>query len=243
MNLIDDVLVTPRSSPAAQNRFLYYPDSIVRLVRPGHFWDSIRTIFFEPAFEGAFRGVKNEVTTPSRNADVRDESIGAFITRRGDASIANNLVSAVYHGIYAGDIWRLSARTLLSLQWEQELRCENLTTAAIESAWYGKGWQFCDDLEFGMAMQERLPGEALKEKVRNASVISFSKGLGMLTERLVEKLTGTKNVDIRTGEVVDGVESEMEGLKVCNYCFSCQVVLGRHPPTDFLDATSGIYIQ
>jgi oxygen-dependent protoporphyrinogen oxidase len=49
---------------------------------------------------------------------VDDESVGSLLQRRlGTADIGDNIVSAVFHGIYAGDIYQLSAKSLLPYIW------------------------------------------------------------------------------------------------------------------------------
>lgn len=52
--------------------------------------------------------------------DPTDESVAAFVTHRLGSEAADVFASAVYHGIYAGDIDRLSARVLLGPLWERE---------------------------------------------------------------------------------------------------------------------------
>lgn len=55
--------------------------------------------------------------------DAGDESISSFMSRRfGSSAIANNILSAVMHGIYSGDVDRLSANATLGKmkQMEQE---------------------------------------------------------------------------------------------------------------------------
>ena len=140
--------------------------------------------------------------------------MGDFIRRRGDKRIADNLVSAVYHGIYAGDIWQLSARSLLPLQWEQEARYENLVTAMWESLVKKEGWQFADDLECQMALQEQELSEKLQRKAVGASVITLKKGLGQLSKTLTGRLRSNERVHFSMNEAVTGVRPVEGGLEV-----------------------------
>ena len=129
----------------------------------------------------------------------------------------NNLVSAILHGIYAGDVWRLSAKSLLPSQWECELRHDSLLAAVGDLFLKKANWQFCDDLDLQINLRENEPLQTdLRDKVREAGVVSFTKGLGTLTERLVERLKrkGT-NVEIRLEEAVHSIVSTTEGLQVC----------------------------
>ena len=45
--------------------------------------------------------------------DLRDESIHDFISRRFNSSVADNIVSAMVHGIYAGDSHKLSVKVCI----------------------------------------------------------------------------------------------------------------------------------
>ncbi|ODV79177.1 Protoporphyrinogen oxidase [Suhomyces tanzawaensis NRRL Y-17324] len=59
------------------------------------------------------KGFFKEPFVPQRN-DGKDESIESFFQRRlGSKLLTNNVMSAVLHGIYAGDISKLSVRTVL----------------------------------------------------------------------------------------------------------------------------------
>lgn len=122
LGLFDQLIVTPKRSPAALNRFIYYPDHIVRLPSPTpnlSLLDNIRNIFdtikTEPLFKGLLSGFLLEHTKPARTIEQwqEDESVASFISRRFNSDMADNLVSAVMHGIYAGDIDKLSAQMLM----------------------------------------------------------------------------------------------------------------------------------
>lgn len=81
-----------------------------------------------------FRFLANDVTQglipsilgePFRKAAIHagDESISSFMSRRfGSSAVANNILSAVMHGIYSGDVDKLSANATLGKmkQMEQE---------------------------------------------------------------------------------------------------------------------------
>ena len=86
------------------------------------------SIITEPVFEGLGLGALFEFQRPQRatwaqynNPEVDDESVASFLERRlGTPDVGNNIVSAVLHGIYAGDVNQLSARSLLPKLWYGE---------------------------------------------------------------------------------------------------------------------------
>ncbi len=195
--MIDDLLIGSKTAPAAQNRFIYYPDHLVKMPGPGQpIWDILRNYWSESVFTGVLSGVANDILTDRRPANVRDESIGQFVTRRFNKSIANNLTSAVFHGIYAGDIWKLSAKSILPLPWAREEKYGNLSTALFDALQNKTSWDFCDDLELQCKLQDGLWDPKMGEKIRMASVFMFKRGLGQFAERLEQRLASKMNVKV-----------------------------------------------
>lgn len=99
----------------------------------------VKRLLYEPAFRGVFAAAFAYLVPSSAKAEQMharmlaasrapgrippasdDESVGAFITRisGGNTAITENLVSAVMHGIYGGDVWKLSvASSIFRTQW------------------------------------------------------------------------------------------------------------------------------
>lgn len=54
LDLTKDAIFPQRTSPAAQNRFVYYPDKLVRMPHPAFgFFENLYSLLTEPVFEGA----------------------------------------------------------------------------------------------------------------------------------------------------------------------------------------------
>lgn len=92
----------------------------------GGFWKAITDLFHsvrtESIWDGVLKGIYNEIMVHIRSPTLRDESVGDFLTRRFGAAVADNFASAVLHGIYAGDIYKMSVRTILPALWHAEGR-------------------------------------------------------------------------------------------------------------------------
>ena len=114
IGLEDRILMTSKNSIAAQNRFIYYPDHLVRMPGPG-------SSFLQ-------------TTKPQRPGHLQDESVGSFLTRRFGSALADNVVSAIFHGIYAGDIYKLSARAIVPSLWATEIRNQSIIKGLLEQA-------------------------------------------------------------------------------------------------------------
>lgn len=121
--MLDSTMRIGTKSPGLANRYIYYPDHLVRLPGPGggaSFFDTLRDMLREPAYEGVLRSLLGEPFKESRDPKVRDESVASFYRRRFGPGIADNLVSALSHGVYAGDTDKLSMKATMRQPWDDE---------------------------------------------------------------------------------------------------------------------------
>jgi protoporphyrinogen oxidase len=207
--------VTPKTAPAAQNRFIYYPDHLVRMPGPGQqMTDILKAFIFEPAFKGIASGLYREITSPKRPDTLADESIGSFISRRISPHIADNLASALFHGIYAGDIYKLSAKTIMPIPWMREGKHGSLANAAFQQMTEKTSWNFCDDMELQTKLQETEWDPELEQRMADCSVFTYRRGLGQMTERLEQKLINNGNIKIMKNTKIDQLEKDKDTSKI-----------------------------
>jgi len=198
LGLEDRLLMTSKESVAAQNRFIYYPDHLVRMPGPGlSFLQTVSTLWSEPVFDGAIPAALTEVTKPQRPEGLHDESIGSFISRRFGSKLADNVVSAIFHGIYAGDIYKLSARTILAGLWQMESRYQSIIKGSLNQAFGDVGPIATNDLEIVREFQRLPPMSDKFEAAKKSSVFTFKGGIGELADQLERKLLESTNVEIR----------------------------------------------
>ena len=213
--------MTSKDSVSAQNRFLYYPDHLVRMPGPGS--SSIQTFISlatEPVFKGILSGVFGELFKPKRRDDLEDESVGSFLSRRFGSPIADNLASAILHGIYAGDVYQLSVRSIMPLLWNTEWRHQSVIKGAWDRAFGGlapiadQDIKVIRDLARGPGLTEKL------EAVKKSSVFTFKNGIGELAETLEAKLRENPNVDMRQQAAIEELKLNTEGPSsmVYNLC-------------------------
>jgi len=171
----------------------------------------------EPVFEGFFSGLFGEAFKDPRPANIDDESVGAFLTRRVNSKIANNLASALFHGIYAGNIWELSAKSILPIPWARELKHGGLVRAGYSGLTTQKQWNFCDDVEIQGKLSDGSFkwNEKLRDKIKDCSVFTFRKGIGQLTDALAKSLEKSGRVNIRKSTSVSAVRKKGEAMEVC----------------------------
>jgi oxygen-dependent protoporphyrinogen oxidase len=174
------------------------------------------TMLTNPMFEGMFASMWGEDQVPKRPDSLVDESIAEFVKRRsgGNKKPVENIISAVLHGIYAGDVNQLSARSLMSELWAWEGEYGSLTQGMVRSrrARGGGTPQPPQPYADGAVSQE------LGERANNASIYTFQNG-GMQTfpDALEGVIREQKNAVIKTETRVSGIKRSEDGksIQVC----------------------------
>ena len=169
------------------------------------------TMMTEPAFKGLayslLEGTRPQRVTAAQygNPDVDDESLGSFLERRtGGPDIGDNLVSAVLHGIYAGDINQLSARSLLPSAWYDEAFSKSITQAIVNRLRERRMLEPLNDAQLRAEIQPKLP-HPLAMKMATASVYTFKNGIGTLTQALEKSLWANDNVEFQMKNAVKNI--------------------------------------
>lgn len=221
----EELVVGWKHSAAALNRFIYYPDHLVRMPGPGQrISDMLWTAMTEPAFTGLFLGLFEARRAP-RPASVEDESVSSFLARRtGGPHIGNNLVSAVLHGIYAGDIDKLSAKSIMALPYYYEKEHGSVGNAYLKARKDMYYYIKTEDLELRREMGPKV--KELSTELATASVFSFKKGIGAFTDALEKSLRANPNVQFRTKDRIMSVEHDVEsnGIQVLLPFRNCPAV-------------------
>lgn len=164
-----------------------------------------RSFIQEPLLRPVIPAVLFEHLKPARMPDEwqEDESVSRFISRRFNPQVADNLVSAVMHGIYAGDIDKLSAQTLLGSM--RNLEGSGIVYSIIMRAWNrARSLPMDDSLiaaeaklnNSGNTVAERLPG--LCGMGSYASTFTFKGGMQQLVDGLASALKNSDKVNIKT---------------------------------------------
>lgn len=204
--------MTEKSAPAALNRYIYYPDHLVRMPSPNpnlsvaqNVTSILSTILREPVFESFISGVLLDPVRPPSPPYVLDESVAEFVSRRFSPRVAENLVSALYHGIYAGDINQLSAQALLGRFRNLEFSGRGVIGGMIDQTTSGIKSMFTDDLLALEAIgSDRFVSidssgsylKSLSSLVKKASVITFKEGMSELPNALNKALCSSDNVQV-----------------------------------------------
>ncbi|KFY39269.1 hypothetical protein V495_06041 [Pseudogymnoascus sp. VKM F-4514 (FW-929)] len=205
------MVFTSQESAAGLNRFIYYPDRLQRMPSPKDMKLQIAyTMLTNPMFEGMFASMWGEDQVPKRPDSLVDESIAEFVKRRsgGNKKPVENIISAVLHGIYAGDVNQLSARSLMSELWAWEGEYGSLTQGMVRSR-RARGGGPPQPYADGAVSQE------LGERANNASIYTFQNGgMQAFPDALEGVIREQKNAVIKTGTRVSGIKRSEDGKSI-----------------------------
>ncbi|OCL11396.1 Protoporphyrinogen oxidase [Glonium stellatum] len=213
LGLIGDTIYTSKIAPSALNRFIYYPDHLVRMPSPGiSFFDIAQMLLSEPVFRGLFTGALMEIFRDGRPSALSDESVGSFFSRRVDPRVANNLVSALIHGIYAGDVWQLSVKSLFPLPWYYEGQEGSIARGLYERTLRPDGAPLAmmpaRDRDMIMDFKNQKLEPEFERSLAACSVFSFRNGIQQLVDRLAETLQKNDQIAIKLNTPVKHLEME-----------------------------------
>ena len=228
LGLVDDIIFTKKSEPGAKNRFIYYPDRLNRLPSDAPSVGELFALWRTGMLDG-FLGMIKEPMQPKRSVSLSDETVGSFLARRVDKRIANNIISAVFHGIYAGDIWQLSAKTLLSMAWQLEgrygsalggfFRMQNESPSSQQQV-----IAHPYDVEVARALNNEIDiSLRLAKNLKEASMFTFKDGLQTLVKGLLDGMEKTGNIEFKLNSPVSSFKmAEGEDQRV-------EIVAGVRP--------------
>ncbi|KAI1178691.1 hypothetical protein F4777DRAFT_586446 [Nemania sp. FL0916] len=209
---------------ASGTRYLYYPDHLVKMPSGmrslSDVLEALHSFITEPIYSGALRAAFKAVLHLAHARDTaiendqeqirerfsrlpEDESVAHFLKRfLGDDRIPNNIVSGVLHGIYGGDINKLSVKhTILESLWR---RLKNVVDSDLRWISIGESFLLSDML----SSRNRLEIIRIADRALDWPLLAFEDGLVPLVNGLVEDLKKKKNVTFRYGEPVTSLKNE-----------------------------------
>ncbi|TPX42542.1 protoporphyrinogen oxidase [Synchytrium endobioticum] len=187
LGLSSHISPIPKTSPASRNRFIYYKSCINPLPSSAL---SLLTSYKVPALSGF---VKSTILEPFQpRSSHTDESIHEFISRRFGPNVANRLMSALTHGIYAGDSHRLSIKSCFRSLYEYEKAYGSIVLGMVRAPKAEVDLEsICD------GDTDRM--QFIKNVQTDASIYTFKGGMQELSATLVGELRKRENIDVRLG--------------------------------------------
>lgn len=188
LKLEDQMILVPKDAPSAKNRFIYHAGKVHKL--PSSLFGFLRFAMTNPILKGSLPSLLMEPFR-RRPKNLQDETINAFISRRFSPIMAQNMLSAVIHGIYSGSIDKLSIRSTFKALWEYESKAGSVIAGLL------RGVQTISPRDLSLQTSLEAGNRAIAGKLKNISVYSFQGGLITLTNAITEYLKSCHNVTIR----------------------------------------------
>lgn len=214
LGLTPHLLTTPKSSPAARNRYLHLPPNRGLVAVPSSIWGALtsplRSLLIPPILREALRAPNRP---GSDCAEEHDESVDAFLTRRFGAEFARVFGSSLVHGIYAADARRVSMRAAFGRIWEMGERAGGSVVRGMvgQTVFGGRKPPKAHTYELG----------EVEERLRGVSIFSFRDGVGMIVDRLEQWLRARRGVRICVETSVSslGYNPELDKFNVRGFRF------------------------
>ena len=181
--------------------------------------NQLYSVLTEPLWKNILKGLALEAFQDRRPPDLNDESVGSFISRRFGPQLGDNVVSAILHGIYAGDINQLSMKSIQPKLWFWEARHGSIANALAETFREKSKLMSGDDIDLSIELTSKPSLRSILEVMKYTSVFTFKGGVGELVTRLQAKLKDTKNVNIKMNTAISAIryDEASRGIKVCSH--------------------------
>lgn len=154
------------------------------------------------------KGNKNVLSQGSERfamADHKDISAGEFFEDLfGGPDMVNNITSALYHGIWGGDVWKLSATETTTQGPYLQLQHYGFGAAVVKTHDYDSGRDI-------VARNPAVP--QLAERYAPAGYVAFHQGFSTITDALADALRSNPNVTIKTNAPITAIRYEKEDGK------------------------------
>jgi oxygen-dependent protoporphyrinogen oxidase len=180
----------------------------------------LRKILRRGILADLFRSRTSAPVAPQTDTGARDTIIHSLVSRTLGPSVANALISAMVHGIYAADSRMLSVRSTFPILWDAMFsgnkKTGSLVWNLVSSGLFGKRIQKTAEeerkaVEEAAAWASLGPLDAERKKW---SVYGLKSGLGVLTDKMEHEARMGGVTFVRECEVGDVRVDEQGKVKV-----------------------------
>ncbi|ONH68626.1 Protoporphyrinogen oxidase [Cyberlindnera fabianii] len=204
----DKIKVIPSSSISNKKYLLSPRDELIQV--PNSF-ASFRKFVQSPLGKGLVSGFVKEPLQKSQHNN--DESVSSFLGRRFGESLPQNVISAVFHGVYAADIGKLSAKTTLKSMFEAEKEHGSIVKSMLVKTFQKK--PPADLSETLKDYESRLPScysiSHLSQILKKFPMLTFEGGLETFPKTIYKQLATDKNIDFKFNTPVESISNTDKG--------------------------------
>ncbi|KAH3680925.1 hypothetical protein WICMUC_000068 [Wickerhamomyces mucosus] len=202
LGLDDKIRVINKNSIANKKYLLSSNNKLIEV--PSNSIKSIWNFVKSELGKGLFLNIIKEPFQPSKL--IKDESVQSFLSRRfSNNSIGNNIVSAIYHGIYAADINKLSIRTTMPklVKFEQDYG------SIIKGIWKSKPEKKKKSIilqKYNELFEPNYDIFQMNKFLQKFPMILFENGLSTFTNGIYKELLSNPKISIKLNKHVEKIE-------------------------------------
>ncbi|KAI5284810.1 oxygen-dependent protoporphyrinogen oxidase, partial [Ascosphaera aggregata] len=191
-------------------RYIYHQDHLERLPGPdqgilGNLWTLARSRFLRKLIYGAA-----EAFSMSTKSRAEDQSLGEYLENQFGKDFVNDFASAIIHGIYAADIYKLDARKVLPGPVVAEQHMSILRYLRLSGRMTCVNTDVTKHLGYSLQGAVRSQQNWVTEAVnvcQTGSIAMLKGGMSSLTNRIVKRLSWADNVDVKVGTEVISISN------------------------------------
>lgn len=215
LGIYDSSIGVVYKSDPVNTRGLIFDDKVMQL--PKNFMDAVK-LYFGPFFSGMrLAPVKDLFFARPRKIKVDDESVESYVSRRFNNTMANRLFSAIFRGIYGGDISELSARSITRMNKLYMLERTKKTSiiGAMMTGVYSNVDAYSKKV-LPLLSRSVIGCESTFENAfAKYSLITFKNGIDELPRALARSLEKDfNNVKVQLSSPVSAIKSSNEGCTI-----------------------------
>ena len=194
-----------KNSPTNRNRLIYMNEQLININDLSAFWGG-KPLKYPPIVYLFY-----ELFASKDRQPVQDETIKSFLYRRfGDVlgeDLVEYLLDPVMKGVYAGDVSKLSARTVLKKFFDLEQRHGSIVKGLFKTRKTKElKHQFFSDLNFN----------DYSSILNQHSIYYFRDGMEVLVKRLLDVLHTFPNVQLISNERIKDLQFKDEQIHLMN---------------------------
>lgn len=162
--------------------------------------NNLLNVWREPIFKGLPWALISEPLKDRLDSPPDDESLGSYFGRRFGKSVVDNILSAIIHGIYAGDVDQLSAKSLFPRQFRYQEEPGSIIAGMLDDAKppHQMTKREADFIKSVTESPYTWKKPSASRSFSFASVFTFKEGIGQITDGLARHLWSDRNVQIKT---------------------------------------------
>lgn len=215
----DQIEVMPKTSIANKKYLLSEKNELIQVPDDGKIRSFLKFMTTDLS-SGLIPGILGEPFRRKMPSQDQDESVESFMSRRfGSKSITSNIFSAVLHGIHAGDVSKLSARSIIPKLVALESDYGSIIKGMFKKRGTSKSGNVADPLLTPSLQkyQEKISPDAklteLSTTLKKYPILKLKDGLQTLPTSMALYLQSQPNVSISYETSIEHIDFGKSSIK------------------------------